>query len=400
MAAFFWTVLPLSMPGLVAGALLVFMSSVGLFVIPALLGGLSDITYVMEIEQQVNELNNWELAAAMSILLLLVTGVLSLLYEQALSLDQPRSGIGRAMRALFQRGPVAVLTWYQRAAGGLRATSGVARSGRAARLPRHWFCRGIAWIVIPGVVLPLLVIFPIALSNEAYLHFPPTELSLRWFRNYLSRGDWLGPTVTSLEVGLLATLAATAIGIPAAYAIVRTRFPGKGLATAILLSPMIVPAMVLAIALYAIYARYALIGTVAGLVLAHTVLALPYVVLIVAGGLRGTDPALEAIALTLGAGRVRAFFKVTLPLLRPAVLSGAFFAFLASFDDLVLALFLSGTSAKTLPVRMWEGIRFEIDPTTAAVSALLILLSLSLMAVNEWVRRGSAGAARQPLGPA
>jgi putative spermidine/putrescine transport system permease protein len=398
LTSFFWVVLPLSMPGILAGALLVFMSSVGLFVIPALLGGLADITYVMAIERQVNELNNWELAAAMSMLLLLVTGLLSALYEQALSLNAPAGVIGLVMRAVFQRGPIALLTWWQRLSAALHNKPGL---HRFHALPRHLLARLVSWAIIFCLVAPLVVIFPLSLSNETYLHFPPNELSLRWFENYFSRDDWLTPTITSIEVGLLTTVGATLIGVPAAYAVVRGRFPGKGIVTAILLSPMIVPVMILAIALYAIYAKHHLIGTVLGLVLAHMILALPYVVLIVSAGLRSTDESLELVALTLGAGRLRAFLKVTLPLLRPAVLSGAFFAFLASFDDLVMALFLSGTRAKTLPLRMWEGIRFEIDPTTAAVSVLLIILSLGLVFGNEWVRRGAEKrGVRQPVGPA
>ncbi|WP_172626635.1 ABC transporter permease subunit [Bradyrhizobium ivorense] len=392
-SAFFWIVLPLSMPGILAGALLVFMFSVGMFVIPALLGGLSDTTYMMAIEKQVNELDNWGLAAAMSVLLLVVTGVLTLLYERTLNVETSSGILGHMVRHVFQRGPIHLLVWRERILARLfplRASEEVV-SKQSVRLgSRHLFVKCWSFGVLACLVVPLLVIFPLAFSGEAYLQFPPKTYSLQWFENFFSRDDWVTPTITSLKVGLLATIGAILIGVPAAYAIVRGRFPGKGIVTAILISPMIVPVVILAISIYALYARFSLVGTVSGLALAHIILAVPYVVVTVSAGLKGTDESLEAAAHTMGAGPIRAFWNVTLPVLRPAILSAAFLAFLTSFDDVVLALFLSGTSAKTLPVRIWEGIRFEIDPTIAAVSVMLILITIGLKFVAEWpAKRGA-----------
>ncbi|SDH41002.1 putative spermidine/putrescine transport system permease protein [Bradyrhizobium sp. Rc2d] len=395
-SAFFWIVLPLSMPGIVAGALLVFMSSVGMFVLPALLGGLSDITYVMLIEKQVSELNNSGLAAAMSVLLIAVTGVLALLYERTLNVETSTGILGQIVRHVFQRGPIHLLVWRERLLAMLfrsvtpndRVTVKLSRSKS-----RHMFIKCWSFAVLVCLVAPLAVIFPLSLSGESYLHVPPQTYSLRWFANYFSRGDWIAPTVTSLKVGILATIGAVLIGVPAAYAIVRGRFSGKGIVSAILISPMIVPILIFAISLYAVYVRFDLLGTVGGLALAHTILALPYVVVIISAGLRSADESLEAAALTMGAGAIRAFWFVTLPVLRPAVISAAFLAFLTSFDDVVLALFLSGTSAKTLPVRMWEGIRFEIDPTIAAVSVMLMLITIGFKFLTEWpAKKGSKSA--------
>lgn len=392
-SAFFWIVLPLSMPGVLAGALLVFMSSVGMFVIPALLGGLSDITYIMLIEKQVGELNNWGLAAAMSVLLLVATGILTLLYERTLNIETSSGILAQAVRHVFQRGPIHLLVWRERFLAKLfpiRAPQ-LATSSRSPRLgSRHLFVKCCAWAVLACLVAPLIVLFPLGFSGDDYLHFPPRSYSVRWFDNFFSRDDWVTPTLTSLKVAILATIGVIVIGVPAAYAIVRGRFPGKGIVTAVLISPMIVPSLIFAISLYAIYVRLHLIGTVGGLVLGHIILALPYVVVTVSAGLRSTDETLEAAALTMGAGPVRAFWFITLPVLRPAVISAAFLAFLSSFDDVILALFLSGTSAKTLPVRMWEGVRFEIDPTLAAVSVMLILVTIGLKFVAEWpAKRGA-----------
>jgi putative spermidine/putrescine transport system permease protein len=387
-AAFLWVFMPLSLPGIVAGALLVFMVSLSMFVIPAVLGGLSDITYVMAIEKQVNELNNWELASAMSVLLLGITVVLVALHDRT---EADRAGGGGRVAAAFGRWPVLALTALARWAPRRRAGARPADSRAAVR---HRAVRAFAWTVLVLMAVPLAVMIPLSLSPTAYMHFPPTGFSLRWYENYFTRADWVAPTLTSLKVGALATVGALAIGIPAAIGLVRGRFPGRSLVAAVLMSPMIMPVMILAIALYHVYARYKINGTILGMAAAHIVLATPYVILIVSSALRTVDVQLERAAMTLGAGPVTAFRRVTLPLIRPSVLTAAFFAFLTSFDDLVLALFLSGTTASTLPKRMWEGIRFEIDPTTAAVSVLLIAASIALLLVNElFVRRARFGAA-------
>nr|WP_249813060.1 ABC transporter permease [Bradyrhizobium sp. 141] len=197
----------------------------------------------------------------------------------------------------------------------------------------HTFVKCWSWVVLGCIVAPILVIFPLAFSGEAYLHFPPQKYSLRWFEKFFSRDDWIAPTITSLKVAVLATIGAVAVGVPAAYAVVRGRFPGKGLVSALLISPMIVPVLIFAIALYGLYARFNLLGTVGGLALAHIVLAVPFVMVTVSAGLKSTDESLEAAALTMGAGSVRAFWFVTLPVLRPAIISAAFLAFVTSFDD-------------------------------------------------------------------
>lgn len=392
-SAFIWIVLPLSMPGILAGALLVFMSSVGMFVLPALLGGLSDVTYIMLVEKQISELNNWGLAAAMSVLLIAVTGVLALLYERTLNVETSTGILGQVVRQVFQRGPIHLLVWREQLLARLFPPPESKRAIRKQVIQsksRHMFVKIWSFAVLGCLVAPLAVIFPLSLSGESYLHVPPQTYSLRWFANYFSRDDWIIPTITSLKVGILATIGAVAIGVPAAYAIVRGRFPGKGIISAVLISPMIVPILVFAISLYAVYVRFQLLGTVGGLALAHIILALPYVVVITSAGLRSADESLEAAALTMGAGPVRAFWFVTLPVLRPAVISAAFLAFITSFDDVILALFLSGTHAKTLPVKMWEGIRFEIDPTIAAVSVMLMLITIGLKFATEWpTKRGA-----------
>jgi ABC-type spermidine/putrescine transport system permease subunit II len=187
-------------------------------------------------------------------------------------------------------------------------------------------------------------------------------------------------------VALLTTVTATALGTAAALAL-RRRFRGKALASFVIVAPMVVPVIITAIAVYGLYARLRLIGTIPGLVLAHTTLALPFVVVVVGASLRGFDENLELAAQNLGANRWRTFRLVTLPLIRPGVISAALLAFITSFDEIVIAIFISGARAPTLPKQMWDGIRTEIDPTVAAVSTLLIVVTTAVIAAIALVRR-------------
>jgi len=380
--AFLTVVLPLSLPGVAAGCALVFILSLGFYVTPALLGGLRDTTFVLLIERYVTAIRDWPMAAAMSVLLLVLT-------LGAVAAGQ-LGAAGRAQgghRPARPSGPVrlmvaAVLAAATRA----RRGGGERRAGRSQARPKA------ATVLLGGAGLvflcaPLLIILILSFSDAPFLTFPPEGLSLRWYENFFSRPDWTDAALTSVRVALATMVLATFVGTLAAVALVRADFPGKALLAGFMISPIVVPTMVLAIALYFVFARLGIVGTEAGLILAHTVLGIPFVIVVVSGALRSTDILPERAARTLGAPPPVAFLRVTLPVLRPAVLTAAFFAFLASFDELVIALFIAGTGARTLPKRMWEGIREEIDPTIAAVAAMLIGLTLLLLMVSEVAKR-------------
>jgi putative spermidine/putrescine transport system permease protein len=247
----------------------------------------------------------------------------------------------------------------------------------------------IAGLVLFYLILPILVVIPLSFSSASYLSFPPPGFSLHWYRNFFTRADWISSAWLSIWVGLAVTVLATALGTPASVALVRGRFAGKGLVNAFILSPLIVPGIIVAIGIYFFYARLGVVGNPIALVLAHTCLAVPFVVINVSATLYGFDERLEYAAMSLGASPWGAFRQVTLPLIRPGVLAGALFAFITSFDELIVALFISGTTAVTLPRRMWEGIRFEIDPTIAAVSTILVAFSVVLLLTAELLRRRS-----------
>ena len=236
------------------------------------------------------------------------------------------------------------------------------------------------------LMLPLLVVFPISLSSAAYMQFPPPGLSWQWYERFLDDPQWVDATVRSLYVGVATAILALALGVPLSFSLVRGKFPGRWLVDRIALAPLIVPTIILSIAVYGMFAKLKLIGEWYGLVIAHTVLALPFVVLVMSAGLRDFDRGLEQAAEGLGASRARTLLKVTLPLLRPSLVSAGLLAFISSFDELVVALFLAGPNM-TLPKKMFDNILMEIDPTIAAVSVMQILLvSIVLVLIGRFGR--------------
>jgi putative spermidine/putrescine transport system permease protein len=241
--------------------------------------------------------------------------------------------------------------------------------------------------VLLFLALPIVIIVILSFSSATYLTFPPPSFGLRWYRDYFGSHEWLAATGLSLVVAAAVVVLATCLGTLAALGLARLPPALRTIAAALILSPMIVPVIVVAIGIYYAYARYGLVGTPAGLVLAQTCLAVPFVVTSVSASLAGFDRRLEQAALSLGATPAGTFRQVTLPLIRSGVLVGALFAFITSFDELIIALFLSGSGAVTLPRRMWDDLRFEIDPTIAAVSTLTIALTAALLAMVHLARQ-------------
>lgn len=237
------------------------------------------------------------------------------------------------------------------------------------------------------LVAPVLIVIPMSFSAAKYLSFPPPGLSLQWYENFFARSDWTSATIQSIRVALTVMVLSTVLGVVASLALVRGSFPGKELVNLIIVSPLVVPTIIVAIAIYGLYVRLHLVQTFWGLVLAHTVLAIPYVIVNVTATLRGFDIRLEHAAQSLGANGWQTFRYVTLPLISPGIFAGAVFAFIASFDELIVALFIAGARGRTLPMRMFEGLRMEIDPTIAAVSSMLITFSVLVLASAELVRR-------------
>lgn len=256
----------------------------------------------------------------------------------------------------------------------------------AARIILWTFCL----LVICFLIAPLLIIVIASFSGSSRMEFPPQSWSLHLYTRFFSSPHWRDPAFLSLRVGFVTMLSATLLGTLGAIGIVRGRFRGRRALEFFLVSPMIIPIIVLAVGLYFLFSAFQVVGQPIGLYLGHTVIATPLVVIIVSAALRTVDPSLELAARSLGAGYFHTLWHITLPVIRPAILGGAAFAFLISFDELVIAIFVGGPAATTLPKRMWDSIRFEIDPTLTAISTLLVVVAILTLISAEILRRSVA----------
>jgi putative spermidine/putrescine transport system permease protein len=237
-------------------------------------------------------------------------------------------------------------------------------------------------VIVFWLVAPALVVIPLSFTDKESFAFPPSGFSLEWFENFFEDDAWHGAAWQSLKIALLTAVVSTVLGSAAALGLTRARPAIRGALGAFFLAPMIIPLVVLAIGIYALFLDLRLVGTVHGFVLAHTVLAFPFVVTNVYAGLLQFDPELERAAHSLGANRFVTFFKVTLPIIRPSVLAGFLFAFVVSFDEVVVGLFLSDPFTTTLPVQMYLSVSEDVDPTVAATASLMLLLTTALVVIG------------------
>jgi putative spermidine/putrescine transport system permease protein len=256
----------------------------------------------------------------------------------------------------------------------------------------------LAMLVLGFLVIPTLIVVPMSFSASQYLEFPPREWSLRWYRNYFASPAWMQATRTSLLAGLLTMLVATPLGTAAAYGLFVSRLRSARFIHTLMLTPIIVPVILVAIGVFYVYVKLKLVNSLTGIVLAHSMLALPLVMLVVGSALKSFDMNQEMVARSLGASRPRAFFTVTLPQIRFSLVSAALLSFLTSFDEVILALFIAGGDNSTLTRNMFNALRDQIDPTIAAISTLMIVVtSLGLLLVQRYGRdareRGGASAA-------
>jgi len=244
-------------------------------------------------------------------------------------------------------------------------------------------------LVLVFLVAPIVIIVPLSFSSGSFFHYPLPGFSMRWYHDFFTSSFWLPSVWNSLIVGSTATVLATVLGTLAALGIWRSRFPGQALVLALLISPMVVPSIIVAVGVYFAFAPLGLTDGYSGLILAHTTLAVPFVVVTVLATLSGFDRTLLRAAASLGAPPVTTFRRVTLPLILPGVLSGAVFAFAASFDEVVVALLLAGPGQRTLPRQMFAGINDNISLTITAAATMLIAVSLVLMVAVGQLRRRS-----------
>ncbi len=238
---------------------------------------------------------------------------------------------------------------------------------------------GAAWFCYLFLIMPSLIVIPISFGERTAVEFPPPRFSLDLYHQYFFEGEWMAATGLSLRVALGATAISVVAGILAAYALVRCEFPAKKLVGIILLSPILVPIIAVALGLYLYFNALNIRGSELSLILAHSVITTPFVIVTATAGLRHIDANLERAATVMGAGRWRTLTRVTLPLLKPAIVAGALFAFLLSFDEVVIAWFVAKTASPTLPVAMYSSIQWSgVSPVLAAISTLLTVLSVAV----------------------
>lgn len=256
---------------------------------------------------------------------------------------------------------------------------------------RAWYYahRVIVAVVLLFLIAPILVVVPLSFNSEPYFTFPMPGVSLRWYEDFFTNDRWTLALQTSVKVAAAVTVFSTALGTLAALGLSRANFPARTLIMSLLISPMVVPVIISAVGMYFFYTRIGLSNSLPGLILAHTALATPFVVIVVTATLSGFDHSLTRAGASLGAPPTRVFFKVILPLILPGVISGALFACVTSFDEVVVVLFLAGPEQRTLPKQMFSGIREMISPTITAAATLLIIFAVIMLTTVELLRRRS-----------
>lgn len=260
-------------------------------------------------------------------------------------------------------------------------------SDRARRIS---LTRIFTWMIYIFLIMPTVIVIPMSFGNTGELVFPPREWSLELYRRMLDPATgWMSAANRSFQVALLTTSLSVVLGVPAAYGLARAQFRGRRMVEFFLMSPIFAPTIVMALALYLYLAIFGMTGTIFGLVISHTLVTTPFVVLTVASGMRHIDENIEVAATVMGARRWQIFLKIVIPLLGPTILAGALFAFLLSFDEVVISWFVGSQFSPTLPVKMYSSIQWEISPVLSAISTLLIIVASAICILAASLQKGN-----------
>lgn len=391
----FWKIyFPLSMPGVAAAAIMVFVTAIGFFITPALLGGRKETMITQIIIDQVQQTMNWEFAGAVSVLLLVVVLAVFALYDKVLGLSTMTGGGASRPRTSAQPG-------LMRVAGEALLDILASVSDRLFSLLPKRLRRSVSgtgqsrtlwWIVLAILAFlsaPAFLMIPLSFDSGSGLTWPPKGFSLQWYEQMFTSPVWMQAITRSLIVGVGTGLLAMLIGTPAAFLLVRADMRGKSAMLAFVLSPIVVPRMIIAVGMFYFFARVGLVGSTIGLILAHTVVAVPYVVITMMAVLRNYDTRLDLAAQSLGAGPWSTLRFVTFPILSAGLMSSFLFAFATSFDELTIALFASGGLNATLPKQFWDEVTLQISPVIAAVSTCLFIFIAALIWLADRLRRRS-----------
>lgn len=239
------------------------------------------------------------------------------------------------------------------------------------------------------LLLPIVFIVLLSFGSSQWLVFPPPGWTLKWYGQFFANPQWMESALASLKVAVLTTLCAVSLGLPCAFALIRGKFPGREALYALFTLPMIVPLVIIAVAVYALFLKLGYTGTLLAFVISHVIVALPFTIISIINSLKLFDQSIEDAAVICGASRLQAIIKVTFPAIRPGIAAGALFAFLVSWDEVVLSVMMASPELQTLPVKMWTTLRQDLTPVIAVASTLLIGLSIVIMLIAALLRRRS-----------
>lgn len=259
-------------------------------------------------------------------------------------------------------------------------------------MPKSGFDRtmtAIAIVVALVLLAPTLVIIPMSFGEDPFLTFPPRGFSLKWYADYFNSADWVRATLFSVKIASLTMLASVALGTAVALAVSRARLPALGFIQFIIVIPMVMPQIAVAVALLLFFQQLNMVGTISAFVLAHTCLAIPFVMFTVLSVFRRYNVDLDAAAMVCGASRLTVFRRITLPIIWPGVVSGGLFAFLISFDEPVIAFFISGVRDKALARKFFEDVELNVTPTLAAVATMLTVITILILVITSYVSNRS-----------
>lgn len=385
--AFLRVYLPMTLPGVFSAGILIFISAIGFYITPALLGGPSDTMISQMIVDQMTTLLNFELGYASSIVLLLVT--IAILFVASLFI--PLEMIWSSSTATSDGEPRAGARLFKRVKRALSPLISMFEGGAHA-VTKPLLTKNQLWLWIYTVAIlifltaPLVVVVMLSFSSSPFVVFPPPGFSMQWWQKLANATDWHQSFLFSIQLGVAAALVATIIGTMGAFWLVRTKFMFKKMLFLVSLSPLMVPVVIIATSLYVFEARLKMVGTFTGLVIGHVLLAVPYVIVVMSAALRNFDTSLEPAAAVHGARPLQVLRLVTLPILKPALLTAGLLAFLTSFDELLVSIFLLGRQTPTLPIKFWADIKYQIDPLLSAASTLIVVLVTASIITVQLIR--------------
>lgn len=388
--AFLRVYFPMSLPGVFSAGILIFILAIGFYITPSLLGGPRDAMIAQLIVTQLTTLLNFEISFASSIMLLLITIGILFFASLFIPLEMIWSSSSVEITSQKLRPKSPFFGDVKQAAQPILITA----EALIHSVTKPFLTRKARWLwaytilVLLFLIAPLVVVFLLSFSSSLFVVFPPPGFSLQWWEKLLHASDWHESFLFSVKLGFFTAFVSTIIGTMGAFWLVRTTLPIKRALFLFCLSPLMVPGIIIATALYIFEARIHLLGSFAGLLIGHVLLSVPYVVVVMAAALRGFDQSIEKAAAIHGARPMQVLRLVTLPLLKPALLTAGLLAFLTSFDELLITMFMIGRQTLTLPFKFWNDIKYELNPLLSAAATFVVLLVAVAILTAQWIKVG------------